>query len=53
MTLIPVKTIFQIVQINTSESLEGKDLVLKHTEKDSVSYEVDNVFFSRWLEAEF
>lgn len=36
-----------------AESLEGKELVLKHIEKEETSYEVYNVFFSRWLEAGF
>lgn len=36
-----------------AESLEQKELVLKDITKDGVSYQVYDVFFSRWLENEF
>ena len=36
-----------------AESLEQKELVLKDITKDGVSYQVYDVFFSRWLESEF
>lgn len=39
--------------VRAAESLEQKELILKHFETNGVSYEVYDVFFSRWLEAEF
>lgn len=39
--------------VRAAESLEQKELILKNVTKDSVSYEVYDVFFSRWLENEF
>lgn len=39
--------------VRAAESLEQKELVLKTVGKDSTSYEVYDVFFSRWLENEF
>lgn len=39
--------------VRAAESLEQKELILKHFGTNGVSYEVYDVFFSRWLEAEF
>lgn len=39
--------------VRAAESLEEKELILKTISKDSVHYEVYDVFFSRWLESEF
>ena len=39
--------------VRAAESLEEKELILKDITKDAVTYQVYDVFFSRWLENEF
>ena len=39
--------------VRAAESLEEKELILKDITKDAVTYQVYDVFFSRWLESEF
>lgn len=39
--------------VRCAESLEEKELIIKHLTRTGASYEVYDVFFSRWLEQEF
>ena len=39
--------------VRAAESLEQKELILKDITKDGATYQVYDVFFSRWLENEF